>query len=788
MTTPENGADSRAFSSNMTCKSLCMLITLFPIILGVSHDISRRRRRLCYFGSMQELQLSAADNYASSLIVEVARRRRRREEDSEDNDQVSSRPVANKLWPPWPFNLLTTQRGSNTRSSGQDTEEHDYRSNNNISLFWTYFAQRMLITKRQIQHVGSQLWFHLPPAGAPLILLSCIPQRRMLADVEGELLYKVGPAFLVNGFVRNLVLASLGLAILSWSNAEVNRNRRMTPLPLPGQYQDCNRAVLPHFLPEAVPDVDIEILRSMEQQVNDDDIPKPNVVEQQEAEGLSPRLRRHLQNMYQVAERKPRTLRTTIKEWKRMRELRRLEAAKVRRATIMDELIALQALKKKAKGRTKGSNAYADEENDSQEKPLGYAIITGASRGIGRALAVELARWEIPLILIARDVEKLTSLANDIELCYGVKCYVLEADLSKPDAAERIHRTTREAGLDVDFLVSNAGVCSSGLSVDIPNSEIKSMLQINAVSVATLNQLYGKDMKEKGRGRLLVVSSIVGSVEAGPTVACYAATKAFERSFALSIGKELEPYGVGVTCLMPGAVRDTAFKSASDVDEALCWKLPFYARPAPQVAHLGVVGMLEGSVQVVPGWQNRAFLKVFKPMLPQRLTTMVVQLAWSPFRFSLPKPKLPSLPVPKNGRNNGKEKSSRIKSLVDMPTTWPGSTYQKAPPRMLKLPDETSTDANGKDTVEKPLSIEKPEDSARIDDETREDPTTDSKIESSLPERRIESSPPSIESGVTNNGAKDENVEPSSTSIQTNTDVSETKDASDDGEDKGHAK
>lgn len=556
-----------------------------------------------------------------------------------------------------------------------------------------------------------------------MILLSCIPQQRVL-DIEGagELLVKTAPAFLVNGFVRNLVLMSLGVALVSWSNAEVNRNRRLTPLPLLGQYRDVYRAMLPTFLPEEVPDVDIEILRSMEQEVDD---ASKDVEEEREAEGLSPRLRRHLQNIYQVAERKPRTLRTTFREWKRMRELRLLEEAKVRRASIMDELIALQALKKKALGRTKGRNSVV-ESDEEPGRPLGYALVTGASRGIGRALAVELARWEIPLILVARDTKKLIDLASDIELCYGVACLVLQADLSETDAAERIYRTTKEAGLDVDILVSNAGVCSAGLSVDIPDDEIYKMLQINAMSVAMLNQKFGRDMKNKRRGRILVVSSIVGSVDAGPTVACYAATKAFERSLAFAMGKELEPYGVGMTCLLPGAVRDTAFKSESEVDEALCWKLPFYALPAPKVARLGVVGMLDGDVQVVPGWQNRAFLKVFKPILPQRLTTGIVQMAWSPFRFSAPRLKFPTLPTVKNGNNGAKakEKGSHVKKFVDMPTMWPGSTA-KSPPRMLKLPEKADSHEDG---TEGPLSIDKPLDMAvptPLDDTSRRDVNPD---------------------------------------------------------------
>jgi short-subunit dehydrogenase len=500
-------------------------------------------------------------------------------------------------------------------------------------------------------------------------------------------LVKSAPILFVNSFARNLVLASVGAAILSWSHSELNRRRRLVPLPLPDQYQDISRAILPAFLPEEVPDVDIEILRSMEKQV-EDDLPAKEV-EESVAEGLSPRVRRHLQNIYQVAEQKPRTLRTTLRQWGRMRDLKRLEQAKVRRAGIVDELVALTALKKKATKRKKLHDLTTEDKEPVE--PLGYALVTGASRGIGRAIAVELARWEIPLVLVARDVRRLTDLAIEIEMCYGVKCCVLQADLSEPGAAERVWATTNDAGLKVDILVNNAGVCSSGLSVDIPNSELQQMMQVNTISVAMLNHLYGRDMKDQGRGRILVVSSIVGSVEAGPTVACYAATKAFERSLAISMGKELEQHGVGVTCLMPGAVRDTSFRSNSQVDEALCWKLPFYTRPAPLVAHQGVVAMLNGDVQVVPGWQNRAFLKVFKPILPQRLTTIIVQMAWSPFQFSWPKLKFPTIPaltekIPPN-ENDTEYKKLPTKWLADVPSLWPG-TSSKPPPRLLKLPEE----------------------------------------------------------------------------------------------------
>jgi Short-chain dehydrogenases of various substrate specificities len=149
----------------------------------------------------------------------------------------------------------------------------------------------------------------------------------------------------------------------------------------------------------------------------------------------------------------------------------------IKRRQIMEELIIWRELKKQrermyaknSKGR--GTTFQKDKtEKDGTSSipigesspPLGYALVTGASRGIGRALAVELARWEIPLILIARDVEKLCNVANEIEAAYGVNCCVIPADLSNPQVAQQIYKATEDAGLRVDILINNAGVCSYG--------------------------------------------------------------------------------------------------------------------------------------------------------------------------------------------------------------------------------------------------------------------------------------------------------------------------------------
>jgi len=150
-----------------------------------------------------------------------------------------------------------------------------------------------------------------------------------------------------------------------------------------------------------------------------------------------------------------------------------------------------------------------------------------------------------------------------------------------------------------------------------------------------LSYLYGKDMKRQRRGRILFVSSVVGATPGGAGVATYAATKAYEKSLSQSMGRELEKYGVGVTCIMPGAVKGTSFSNGS-TGEAACFKFPFYAMETQNIAERGIRAMLAGDSEVIPGWHNRLFLKVVSPVLPQRLTSSVVGFSFSPLVFGVP--------------------------------------------------------------------------------------------------------------------------------------------------------
>lgn len=619
-----------------------------------------------------------------------------------------------KMWPPWPLSLLQKESGgggennnNNESSSKSDddqvvTASNTYPSAAAIALAWCTVRARVGI--RQLEEVGSSLWFHLPPTLPPLLLVASLPRK---VGGSGDVaVRKIIPLF-SDPFARTLVLGGLGVAVLSWAHQELNRKQRLAPLGLPYRESSVSRVFLPPFLPEMVPEPEIEALQQTtssssnskdslgtgDPQIDDDNDDDEAEDPSQIFSMLNPRLRKHLSDIYESTPliggnnngNNPLRRRGFFREWRRTREVQKREAAKIRRATIFDELVALQAIKRKSAQRARKPKSGTGDDEQDRRNPVGFALVTGASQGIGRALAVELARWEIPLVLVARDLDRLTSLAYDLEACYGVRCCVLQADLSEIDAAERIHETTTNAGLPIDILVNNAGIAYEGLSANMDTSLIERMIMINTMSFAKLSKLYGQDMIRRGRGRMLMVSSMAGLTSASPNTALYGATKSFERSLAFSMSKEFEPYGVGVTCLMPGPVTNTQFRARSGTGRALCWYLPFYPRPAETVAHQGIISLLDGDTQVLPGWQNRAFAQLFRPILPQRVETMCVQAAWSPFQ-------LPSL-----GSLFGKHPPPPITELSSggLVNTAPSGSIQldlrprysfQMPPLLLQLP------------------------------------------------------------------------------------------------------
>ena len=288
------------------------------------------------------------------------------------------------------------------------------------------------------------------------------------------------------------------------------------------------------------------------------------------------------------------------------------------RERIMLELQALKEMKK------------ISNDNNS------YALVTGASRGLGRAISVELARRQINLVLVARDNEKLLKLANDLEDYYDVKCHTIQADLSEDDAPQRIFNATSGFGLNVDILINNAGLSTKTEFADEKIDHLNTVVNVNILSSMRLSHLYINKMRNHRKGAVMFVSSITGYLPGCPSAALYAATKAFERSLALGLSNENEKNGIAVTLLSPGAISGTDFAQRGEFSNALCWKIPFYPKSPELVAKVGIDALSEGKLECVPGWQNRFAVRILQPMLPQKFMLGVGQMAWQPLKKSLP--------------------------------------------------------------------------------------------------------------------------------------------------------
>lgn len=230
------------------------------------------------------------------------------------------------------------------------------------------------------------------------------------------------------------------------------------------------------------------------------------------------------------------------------------------------------------------------------------ALITGASSGIGYELAVLFARDGFDLVLVARSVPKLETLARELSSAHGTRALVLPADLSRPEAPEEIVRRLADAGVTVDILVNNAGVGLAGPFAETDPAAELAMLQLNVGALVSLTKLLVPRMIERGRGRILNVASTAAFVP-GPYMAGYYASKAYILSFSDALAHELRGTGVTVTTLAPGPTR-TGFATAAKMQTSRLFRVANVMRAA-DVARAGYRGLMAGKRLVVPGFFNK---------------------------------------------------------------------------------------------------------------------------------------------------------------------------------------
>lgn len=193
-------------------------------------------------------------------------------------------------------------------------------------------------------------------------------------------------------------------------------------------------------------------------------------------------------------------------------------------------------------------------------KPEQYAVVTGASGGIGECFARALAKRRQNLIIVARSQEKLDTLARELQGVHGVKAIPVTSDMTETGAAQRLVKVLHERQLEINLLINNAGFGVQGEFWSIPLERQLQMLRLNIQALVELSHLLIPPMVERKAGGIINVSS-TASFQPLPYTSIYAATKAFVTSFSTGLAEELRPYHVRVVTLCPGTTRTRFFES-----------------------------------------------------------------------------------------------------------------------------------------------------------------------------------------------------------------------------------
>jgi len=250
-------------------------------------------------------------------------------------------------------------------------------------------------------------------------------------------------------------------------------------------------------------------------------------------------------------------------------------------------------------------------------KPAHYALITGASRGIGHHFARALAARSWDTILVARTRDQLERLAAELSGTYGVRALPVALDLTQNGAALKLSRMTTEQGLDVELLVNNAGVGNRGEFLKMPSDEQLKMIRLNALALVELTYGLLPPMIAKKRGAIINVSSTAG-FQPMPYVAVYAATKAFVTSFSMALAEEVRTHDIRVVTLCPGPTR-----TERHPEESSRSRIPGGLQPAEEVVEEALRQLDHEGGLVVPRLINRA-IAFSNRLMPLRLSATIV--------------------------------------------------------------------------------------------------------------------------------------------------------------------
>jgi short-subunit dehydrogenase len=235
-----------------------------------------------------------------------------------------------------------------------------------------------------------------------------------------------------------------------------------------------------------------------------------------------------------------------------------------------------------------------------------WALITGASSGIGADIARELGTRGLHLLLVARRQERLDQLAAELRRDFGIQAETDSCDLQEDGAAAALFERATARGREIEVLVNNAGFAVFGDFVEQDLDRLRRMVRLNVLALTELTYFFGRAMAERGHGFILEVSSIAG-VSPLPSYAAYGATKAFVLSLSGALAHELRGRDVSVTALLPGATWTEFFDTSGQKPTAYTRA---FAMSSRDVAKIGVKAMIAGRPTVIAGWRNWLSIKL----------------------------------------------------------------------------------------------------------------------------------------------------------------------------------
>jgi len=254
-----------------------------------------------------------------------------------------------------------------------------------------------------------------------------------------------------------------------------------------------------------------------------------------------------------------------------------------------------------------------------------WALITGASAGIGWELSRQLAAGGANVVLTARRTERLEHLARELSSTYGTQVAAYAADLARPQAPGEIFRFTQQKGISIDVLANNAGFGAYGEFDKVDVQRLLDMVQVNVAAVVHLTHLFLPAMIERRSGYVLILAS-TAAFQPVPYISTYAATKGFDLLFGEALAEEARRYGVRVCVLCPGS-------TVSEFHDVAAQPLHMAGKqePAEKVARVGLEALAQGKSSVISGTRNWLGMEVQR-VTPRRLVARITGRMFAPQR------------------------------------------------------------------------------------------------------------------------------------------------------------